>query len=114
MYLEENRNREESIRTQVAQVMGNAKYDVNVLACGNVVEVEISYEDFKPVREVRKAIEAIGDCVIVARINRYHSVEAVKEILYRWYEERMTTIQEDGRKVDLFDLVAETLFNETI
>lgn len=111
MYLEENRKMEESIRMRLSTYFGNALHDMDVLASGKIVTISVRYEDFKPMREVRKDIEAMDENVVVTNITRTYSVDAVKELLYRWYEDREFILDDDGRRVDLFDKVEEVLFD---
>ena len=62
---------------KIAAYFGDAKCSVNVSLVGKIADVAISYYDFKPVRDVRKEIEAKFPDVTVSEIHRQYSDDAM-------------------------------------
>ena len=103
---------------KIAAYFGDAKCCVNVLLVGKIADVAISYYDFKPVRDVRKEIEAKFPDVTVSEIHRQYSDDAMLSMMRELVSEdpEIFLPYSDGslRPLCLGELLQERLFHRTI
>ena len=110
---------------KIVAYFGDAKCSVNVSLVGKIADVaisyydfKISYYDFKPVRDVRKEIEAKFPDVTVSEIHRQYSDDAMLTMMRELVSEdpEIFLPYSDGslRPLCLGELLQERLFHRTL
>ena len=109
---------EMDIREKICNYLGSNAIKVSVTLSGRTFYVSISYRDFKPVREVKRAIEDMHPDVDVQDIDRSFSKRAKEQALWDYYNRDETIYIKCGenevRPIDFMLLIEEELRHKTI
>lgn len=113
-------NKKKEIADKLKEYFGEVKNEVTIealdaefLVCDlYVLEVRLSYEDFKPERTVRRDIEAMFENVRVRNIERYFSDEATKKAIREILAERTDITADDVMKEEFGIAVDAWMFNK--
>ena len=107
-----------AIQQKIAAYFGESLCTINVQMIGRMADAIISYQDFKPVRVVRRELEQQFPTLNISEIHRIYSASARLSIMQELLDEDMEVFvpYEDGslRPICLGELVEEKLYNRTI
>lgn len=114
-----NKSRAYEIGAWIRDYFGEVENETQVYMMGNVADVTISYEDFKPVRTVRKDIEDRWPEVCISEIHRGYSYDAETAVLRDMLDndELIYVRGGDGdtlHPLRMSELITERLYNRTI
>lgn len=75
---------------------GEAQHEVRMYEAGDMLSIEITYTDFKPKREVRRAIEDISPRIDIEVLTRHFSSEAYADIILEVLAPEEIYVKTDG------------------
>lgn len=103
---------------RIAEYLGGSYLSASVQMVGNIADAIIHYQDFKPVRTVRRELEQQYPNLNISEIHRVYSdrtrMAVMQELLDEDAEVYVSYADGSLRPIHMGEIVEEKLYNRTI
>lgn len=85
-------------------------YEITLV--GNLIDLEITYYDFKPIKEVRRDLDAMFPNLNALSISRAFSHDAIGEFIYDNLDTVVRTTE--GTEMPVYDFIENTMYDKKL